>query len=58
MQVVESMGKRAENFMKSVAKLVRYLGVVLVQDALVALELAEKFSDNPVHKALLANSDY
>ena len=55
MQVVETMGKRAENSMKSVAKLVRYLGVVLVQDA---LELAEKFPDNPVHKALLANSDY
>lgn len=55
MQAIETMGNQAENSMRSVARLMRYLGVVLVQDA---LELAEKFPNNPVHQALLVNSDY
>ena len=44
------MGQAAGNSMKSVPAAMEYLAKVVVQDA---LELAERFPDNPVHALLL-----
>jgi hypothetical protein len=47
---VADLGKRATGSMLALPKVLSYLGVVVVQDA---LELAEEFPSNPVHKLLL-----
>ena len=46
------MGKAATNSMRSVPAALRYLAVVVVQDA---LEDAPEMAENPVHAYLLAN---
>ena len=46
------MGKGATNSMRSVPAALRYLGVVVVQDA---LEDAMEMPENPVHAFLLQN---
>ena len=50
LQTVEDMGASASNSMRSVPKALAYLAMVVVQDA---LELAERYPDNPVHALLL-----
>ncbi len=50
MQDVAELDSEATNSMKSVPTALRYLAVVVVQDA---LEDGEKMPDNPVHALLL-----
>jgi hypothetical protein len=47
---VEEMGNAALPSRRALPKLLSYLAVVVVQDA---LELAERFPNNPVHRQLL-----
>jgi hypothetical protein len=54
-EIVERMGKRATNSMKSAPKVLRYLAMVVIQDS---LELAEKYPAHPVHQTLLQNAAF
>jgi hypothetical protein len=51
--VEEAAGNKAGKSAIGIAKLVRYLGQVVVQDA---LELVDVFPDTPLHNMLLCNS--
>ena len=53
LQLVAEMGKKATNSMRSVPAALRYLAVVVVQDA---LEDATGMPENPVHAYLLQNA--
>lgn len=52
LQTVAEMGKEAINSMRSVPAVLRYLAVVVIQDA---LEDAPEMRENPVHAYLLEN---
>jgi hypothetical protein len=52
---VEEMGSKASNSVMSMAKVLRYLAKVLVQDA---LELADVHPANPLYMTLLQNSQF
>lgn len=50
MQRVQTLGKQAGNSMRSLPLALKYLAVVVVQDA---LEVAEQYPENPVHALLV-----
>ena len=54
-QKIASLGSAARPSHLAVPKVLQYLGVVLVQDA---LELAEEFPDDPVHRLLLNDGEF
>jgi hypothetical protein len=54
-QDVEKMGAKASNSVRSMPQTLRYLAQVMVQDA---LELADKYSNNRFHQALIQNSQF
>jgi len=49
------MGAKASNSVRSMPQTLRYLAQVMVQDA---LELADKYSNNRFHQALIQNSQF
>ena len=54
-QKVASMGSAARPSHQAVPKVLHYLAIALIQDA---LELAERFPDDPAHKLLLNDTDF
>ena len=55
LQDVEAMGPCAPNSAKSLVEVFHYLGVVVVQDA---LDVGDKYPDNPVHAYLDQHPDF